>query len=337
MKLLIIGDPHLKISRFDIALKFLKWINSVVEEEKPDAVVNLGDTFDTHAVLRSEVKNEVMDHIVHCIKHSKSGNYFYILGNHDFYKPKSSKYHALKDWKNIDGLRVVDERLNLGAVNITMLPYYPDHREFPTDTFKICIAHQTFIGADYGFTRPDVGVDADKVDAEVIISGHIHLKQEFGKVIYPGSPFSQSVNDIDQVKGVMMFDTDTYERKFIECPLPKWISLEYSVDAGSNIQQVHEDLSKNLNDRDHWVVKITGPKAEITSYLSSKQYKELISNKSVQIKPTFTDKTKKLKQIKSVSIEKIMSEYFNNVYKGSIDKNQLISKANEILDSVKSK
>lgn len=318
-------------------MRFLSWINQVVEKEKPDMVVNLGDTFDTHAVLRSEIKNEVMDHILHCIAHSNSKKYFYILGNHDFYKPKSSKYHALKDWKHLKGLYVIDERVDFPTINTTMLPHYSNHYEFPKDTLPICIAHQTFVGADYGFTRPDVGVDADEVAAEVIVSGHIHLKQEFGKVIYPGSPFSQSVNDIDQSKGVMIFDTDTYQRRFIECPLPRWISLEYQVTANNSIQQIHNDISTNINDQDHWVIKLIGPKAEIVAYQASKDYKKMIEGKSVQIKPEYTDKEKKRTQIKGLSMEHVVEEYFDKVYKGSVDKEVLVKKSLEILDSVRCK
>ena len=62
-RILFIGDPHLKINRFDLATKFLTWLDALIEKEKPDLVVNLGDTFDTHAVLRSEVMNIFMAHV----------------------------------------------------------------------------------------------------------------------------------------------------------------------------------------------------------------------------------------------------------------------------------
>jgi DNA repair exonuclease SbcCD nuclease subunit len=334
MKLFIIGDPHLKITRFDLANQFIQWVDEKIQEIRPDAVVNLGDTFDTHAVVRSEVKNIVMDHIQHCIKNTNNGTYFYILGNHDFYKPRSSKFHALRDWKTIDGLRVIDERTDLPDINTTMLPYYPDHTQFPLDTLNICIAHQTFIGTDYGYKREDVGVNADNVNAEIIISGHIHNRQQFGKVIYPGSPFSQSVNDIDQIKGVMLFDTDTYECQFIECPLPKWVSLEYEICTDNTIESIHSDIASTVNNNDHWVIKLSGPKAEIIGYQSSEQYKKIAKDVSIQIKPTFTDKAKKKQQIKASSVESIIFEYFDKIYDGAIDKDLLKKKSKEIIDSI---
>ena len=68
MKVLFIGDPHLKIGRFDLAVSFLTWLNKLIVEQKPDLVVNLGDTFDTHAVLRSEVLNEFMNHVYQVLR-----------------------------------------------------------------------------------------------------------------------------------------------------------------------------------------------------------------------------------------------------------------------------
>lgn len=308
-------------------------------DKRPDIVVNLGDTFDTHAVLRSEIKNEVMDHIQHCIKHTSQNKYYYILGNHDFYTPKSSKYHALKDWKTIANLHIIDKRFDIE--NITMVPYMYKYSEFPKETREICICHQTIIGASYGYTRPDAGVEAEAVSAEIMISGHVHLKQEFGKVIYPGSPFSQSVNDIDQVKGLMLFDTETYEKEFIECPLPMWIGKKFELTKDFNALNMHAELELMLGvgmgagSDDHWVVEVSGPKAEILAYQSSNEHSELLKYFDIQFKPIFTDKEKKKVEIKGLSMGHVVGEYFNKVYKGSADKDLLIAKSLEILDKVK--
>ena len=292
MKILFIGDPHLKITRFDLAKRFLTWINEVIAEQKPDAVVNLGDTFDTHAVLRSEILGEFKSHIS---KTTALGiRYFYILGNHDFYKPDSSEYHALQSMEDMKKFHVIDKRTDFthGKNGITMVPYLPDHTQFPKEVQPICIAHQTFVGADYGYMRPEVGVDAGAVNAEIIISGHIHVRQEFGKVIYPGTPYAQSVNDIDQHKGVLLFDTDTYEKKFIETPLPRWAGARFELTPSFSADDLHESISQIVDSNNHWVIEITGPKAEVLSYLSSKNYSTFSKDKDIKVKTKFTDKQK---------------------------------------------
>jgi predicted phosphodiesterase len=260
--------------------------------------------------------------------------YTYVLGNHDMYKPNDSKYHALQVFSNtISNLEIIDERKDIG--NITFVPYLPDHTKFPTDTKEICIAHQTFIGADYGYMRPEVGVDPAKVAADIIISGHIHIRQVFGKVIYPGTPYSQSVNDIDQTKGVMLFDTDTYKQQFYESPLPRWKSMKYEIASSLDMHAIHEDLVKNLNQQNHWIIDITGPKAEVLGYRDSKEYSALVKDLDVRFRPKFTDKDKKMTKIEAISMERIITEYADKVYKGSIDKTVLTNKALEILNKVR--
>lgn len=333
MKMMFVGDPHLKISRFDLACQFLDWVTKLALQHRPDLVVNLGDTFDNHAVLRSEVMEEFKKHVQNIT--SSGITYYYVLGNHDMYKPTDSKYHALQPFKSgYDGLVIVDTPIELD--DVTFVPFIPDARNFPKQTKRICVAHQTFVGADYGFTRPEEGVDAETVSAEVIISGHIHMRQMFGKVIYPGTPYPQSVNDINQSKGVMFFDTETYNYSFIECPLPAWKGLAYEIGEKFSVQEMHEDIKAMVNVKDHWIVEATGPRAELVAYQNSKQYLELISEFSVKFKPHFSDKEKKKMTIKALSVDNIISEYIDKVYNGSIDREilkkaaiELQSKANQ--------
>ena len=262
--------------------------------------------------------------------------YIYLLGNHDFYKPDDKKYHAVKDWKNIDNLLIVDNTTVYG--DIVFVPYHHNIEEFPKDIGRlgnILVAHQTFIGADYGYLRPDAGVNADEIDVDIIISGHVHLRQEFGKVVYPGTPFSQSVNDIDQTKGILLFDTETYEKTFIECPLPSWRGMRYEVSSNFTINDIHSDISASINDKDHWIVEITGPKAEIVAYQNSKEYKSLLKQADIRVKPKFIDKEKKKVKIEGLSMEHVVDEYWSKIYKGSESKAVLVDKSLEILKKVR--
>ena len=142
-KILLIGDPHLKITKFDLSKKFLNWLGQLIVDQRPDLVVNLGDTFDTHAVLRSEVMTEFMNHVNSVLTVCP---YVYLVGNHDQYKPNDSRYHALSHLKNkIPGFTIVDEVMNIN--DITYVPYMHNPDLFPKITKPICIAHQTFKGA----------------------------------------------------------------------------------------------------------------------------------------------------------------------------------------------
>lgn len=331
MRVLFVGDPHLKITRFDLAKQFLDWINLTIEQHRPDLVVNLGDTFDTHAVVRSEILTEFLQHVERV---QKVCPYVYLLGNHDMYRPNDNKYHALKHLKGkIKAFDVVDEPKNIQGM--TFVPYVHKPEDFPKQTLPICVAHQTFKGADFGDITTKDGVDASSIDgAQLIISGHIHKRQRMAsslnggpEVLYCGSPFSQSAADINQTKGVSIIDTNTYSEEFIVCPLPMWRGVKYELTPNFSTQDMHEDLMETLNDIDHWVVEITGPKAEIIGYLSSKKGKSLTVGRDLKIKTIFTDKEKRQVRIEATSLSSIVSDYIDKVYSGSIDKNILKEKA----------
>jgi DNA repair exonuclease SbcCD nuclease subunit len=340
MHILFIGDPHLKINRFDLATSFLRWLNQLIEEQKPDLVVNLGDTFDTHAVLRSEVLNEFMKHVYHTL--GLGIPYVYLVGNHDMYKPSDSKYHAMLPFKNkIDNFYVVDETQDL--FGMTFVPYQYDGSKFPTKTLPVVVAHQTFTGADYGPIREQEGVDPRRLgDCDIVVSGHIHTRQRLvGEqngcdIIYVGSPFSQSASDVDQVKGITIFDLATYAETFFKAPLPAWRKLHVVVSVDNTTAIVQElVLAEVTGSKDHWVIELEGPKAEIVSYLGSSEYLEAIKGVDVKVKTKFTDSEKKKVSIEAKSMEHIISEYVAKVYNGSVDKEKLAKTAQEVLAQAK--
>ena len=221
MRVLFCGDKHLKIARFDLAKKFLNWLNETIKKEKPDLYVCLGDDMDTHAVVRSELLAELRNHFDYVL--SLNVPIVYVVGNHDCFKPNDMKYHALKSMMGLNpNLHIVDTVQNL--YDITFVPYIHNPEEFPKQTLPICVAHQTFKGADYGDITTKDGVDAQCINgAEFIISGHIHKRQRYDlgrvSIFYPGSPFAQSASDINQIKGISIIETTSFKETFIELSL----------------------------------------------------------------------------------------------------------------------
>lgn len=331
---MFIGDPHLRINKFSLATQFLSWVNSFIAEQKPDLVVNLGDSLDTHAVIRSEAINELMSHIYYVI--DLGIPYVYLKGNHDQYSPKDSKYHALLPFKNrIANLHVVDEPQDL--FGMTFVPYLANGNDFPKQTQPICVAHQTFLGADYGPINALEGVDAETISAEIIISGHIHKKHNLGKVVYVGSPYSQDASDANQIKGISTFDTDTFEFSFTQTPLPTWKTCKFTINSENSADEVHAALVQATADRStHYVVEITGARAEVVAYVESAKYLKLIKGLSIRLKTVFTDKERRQVSINAVSMEQILSEFVGKVYSGSLDKDKVLQKAKEVLEQVKS-
>jgi DNA repair exonuclease SbcCD nuclease subunit len=336
-KVLFIGDSHLKINRFELAKSFIAWLNPLIEAEKPDLVINLGDFFDTHSVIRSEIMGEFVKHAKHVI--SLKIPYIYILGNHDQYRPNDATYHALLPLKDVSGLYIVDQVCEL--FGMTMVPYQPNPTVFPRHTLPICVAHQTVIGADYGTMLSKDGIDLSTVGGcNLFISGHIHKRQYMPgepAVLYVGSPFAQSVNDVNQVKGITILDTDTYRTTFKRCPLPMWRQLSLEISSECTIEHIHAAIIDAIKASvDHWVFELAGPRAELVGYLGSQQYIEAVRGVDVKLKTKFTDSEKRAISIEAKSMDHIISTYIEKVYSGSIDKSQLITVARTILEQSRS-
>jgi len=315
-----------------MSMEFLRWILSLVLQEKPDIVINLGDTFDTHSVIRSEVMSEFMANVYEITKHSE---YFYIVGNHDMYKQNDIKYHALSHLKNkIDKITVVDDTLELE--NMTMVAFKHEDSLFPSKTRDLCFAHQTFSGANLGEIVSYSGVDQKLVSADLIFSGHIHKRQKCGdKVYYVGTPFAQSASDVDMIKGVTILDSETYEQRFIPSPFPLWKSASFDVGVDISLQDIGNHISAMCaGSKDHWIIDLSGPKAEIVSYLNSSAHKELIkSGASIRIRSKFTDSNKISKKISAFSVEGAITDYIDKFYDGSLNKGTLLEKTIELLNT----
>lgn len=329
MRILFVGDPHLKISRFDLAVRFLNWVCEVKEELKPDLVVNLGDTFNDHAVLRSEIISEFKKHVRDIVRDGTE--YFYVLGNHDQHKPGDSKYHALQGIDGINNFHVFDKIVE--TEGITYVPYTHNPEEFPKIKTQLCVAHQTFIGCDYGFFRPEEGVKGPDTGAELIISGHIHMRQQFDNVIYPGTPYAQNLNDINQSKGLLLFDASSYVCEYVESPFPLYKGLKFDL-RETSVDDLHTYTVSQINTTDHWVLDLTGSKVDINGYINSQEFNDLRGNADIRIRTSYTDKNKQRKRIQGITIQSVIKEYIDNIYDGTLDKQVLYNKALKTLEKV---
>jgi DNA repair exonuclease SbcCD nuclease subunit len=310
-RILFIGDPHIRHTHLSEGVTLLRWIESVIETKKPDVVVNLGDTLDTHSIIRAEVLSTVNDHLnrVADLKIPM----IMVLGNHDMYKPNSSKYHALEVFKGRKNLVVVDDIAVLDG--ITYVPYLSDPSSWPDITTDIAVTHNTFMGADYGFKLADKGIPVDQVRCDLVVSGHIHKHQTLQSVFYPGTPIATSASDANQTKGLHILDIDTLDKEFIESPFPMWRTRDLFVG---------QDDDLNFTPKDIWMVKLIGPRAEIKAFLDSKKVQDLKKTVKITFKAEFTDSAKVSKtSISAPTPIAMVEQYLDKVYSGSIDKELL--------------
>lgn len=324
---LTIGDPHFKVSNIAQVKTFLEWLHSVILEYRPDFVVNLGDTFHTHNVIRSEIMAIITWHIEWMIEHGIP--YYILVGNHDMAHHKTSHIHALLPFKGKEGVFIVDEPV--AADDVGFMPYMDEPEAFlkefdeltRPDAYrpsKTVFCHQPFLGADMGFIKAHDGVPVPDWNAGEIVSGHIHREQQLGCVWYPGTPYAQEAADNNLTKGIYLYDTESRAKEFIESPMPRWRTTKIAPSA------FEEAITRmNREDRNHLVLQ--GPASEVNHLLASREFQDAKKRLGFSVKKELTEGAFASKTIrKTSSVQDAVVEYVDKIYEGKVDKNRLKDK-----------
>ena len=223
MRILRIGDPHIKPSNIEEADRLMAFAKEIIIGSRTGGGVPitrleiLGDLFHTHAIIRVEVLDfwnkwlQIFSSVVETIV---------LVGNHDQTGDYNNGTHALRSLKNLmvnnPNLRIVDIATVVGVYGY--LPYIHDKQLFLNNAkyladqgAKILVCHATFDGSTFenGFYAPE-GIDPNLVPFKKIISGHIHREQVIagGKVDYPGTPKWDSASDANEKKGIWLYEHD---------------------------------------------------------------------------------------------------------------------------------
>jgi len=207
VRAIVIGDTHFKVTDVEESRLMCKEIYGVIDEVKPDFIVSLGDTLDTHERVQLDSLERATEFLFQISKMSPLR--VDLIGNHD--RPNNSTYlttqhafTALKAWPNT---YIADKplRLTIKGKDFIFAPYVPNGRfrdcletlqtpsTQPVGTQEVStqpvdktghsdawlqqiagiFAHQEFFGVKMGPTKSITG---DKWDSTLphVISGHIH-------------------------------------------------------------------------------------------------------------------------------------------------------------------
>jgi DNA repair exonuclease SbcCD nuclease subunit len=235
MKFILLGDPHVKPDNIAESRRLLKWVSEKAVEFTATVFI-MGDLYDTHGVAKLIVQKFWRDTFMQM--NAEYGLRPIILsGNHDMdYECSASWLSAhLEDADVIDHENVYSEID--GKNKIAAIPYIRDNSKFiqiVNDAYdkgyRWILCHQEFDGCqlDNGYYSPN-GVDRSNFPNDLtFVSGHIHKRQVLTKdvgaaapnaqVIYVGTPRQLTRSDIDEIKGIFLWDTEKRTFEFIATP-----------------------------------------------------------------------------------------------------------------------
>ena len=225
MKILCIGDPHLRIEDELQAKLLIKNINKFLTENKNiDLIIILGDILHNHEKIHSASLNLALEFFKMCKNYCTT---YCLVGNHDatnntIFLNTNHWMNICKEWKNFT---VVDKPtfINIKGISLGFCPYVPDGRfveaistlenenSYDWLNCNIVFAHQLFNGAKMGAIVAE-NVEEYLEEYPLCISGHIHSKQKIkSNLYYTGS--STYVGYGDTGKKYLMLVNAEYNKK----------------------------------------------------------------------------------------------------------------------------
>lgn len=323
LKILRMGDPHIRPSNIEESEKLMEFTLKVIQSIKPYRFEILGDLFHTHAVIRLEVLefwskwlksfSDIVDTVVLIGNHDQSGNY-------------NSNSHALSVFKRIENerLKIIDRGTVIGP--FLYMPYIHDGgsflsivRGFSGKEARALVCHAEFSGSQYdnGFYAPH-GINPDEVPFETVISGHIHKEQIIanGKIDYPGTPKWDTASDANERKGIWLYEHDPVTGQVLQRDL---ISTEKIVTPIVAFTWIEGQEEPKYPENAKVSIELVGSSDWISKKKVSLKGKVSISSK-------FTDKKEKINRKAGKSLE----NYISNMYHSNTNREELIAYAKEI-------
>lgn len=228
MKILVVGDLHFKKDNGPLMEILCQEILQVLDTQKPDLCVHLGDTLDTHERLHIRPVTAASNFLLECAKRCKV---ILLIGNHD--RENNSDFqtniHPFNGLKYHPNICVVDHTIWDRDLNFIYVPYVPAGRfrealESAGWTLEgeqplLGFAHQEFRGAADG-SHVSTSGDSWAANNFQIISGHYHQYHHLPGVIYVGTPIQHKFGDSsDNALLLVHLEGSKGERTFERIPL----------------------------------------------------------------------------------------------------------------------
>lgn len=277
MKVIVVGDIHLHRKKLQRSAELLKRIGLAVEATQAEALILLGDVFDHHRELYSDLCT-----VFHEFLETQKIPIYILVGNHDMHDSRTflPRFHALQAYKKHARVTVVDQPIDLTLPDGTILGFVP---YVPNGMFKECLktfadpphvifAHQEFKDCQMGFFKSEHGDENPEMQ---VISGHIHGEQTVGNVWYIGTPCQQNfAEDNSKSIGLIEISGGSYKLlKKINLKMPEFVTIESTTEEFPVIDS---------QDGNSYRIIVKGTPEKIVMYKQTPFYKSM--NRSVKFK-----------------------------------------------------
>lgn len=197
MKTAVIGDPHLSDVARDLYRDHLfRDLPGMLKKLKVTHTIILGDLTDAKDRHSGRLVNMIVQHVMAL---QLLGPVDVLMGNHDYENP-DQPFFGFLDYLPDVTYHSKPERTKLpGVGNVQWLPHTYDYkRDWKNIKFHksdLCIAHNTFQGADLGHKLADDGIPTNVLPHDRVLCGDVHQPQKIDNVTYVGAPYTVDFGD----------------------------------------------------------------------------------------------------------------------------------------------
>lgn len=356
-KIFVLGDLHLgvrnnSIEWSDIQVDFLidffiKQVDTAGFDPEKDILVQVGDWNHVRESTNVRIYKLSLKVAEAFTKKFKRG-VFVILGNHDVYYKDRTDTHSLEGFNQIyNNFHVFEkpETLIINSHKFLMLPWIEN-----IETLKGVV--QANRSSQYVFCHADVkgfnlnratklvhGLENEDISSfKRIYSGHIHIRQEKGNVLYVGTPYEMDRGDRGNEKGFYILDVSGKE--IGETFIPNTISPKHVRFDMLDLLSLTQDQVKRLFENNFVDVSIESelsqkfPLSQFTDFIKDFGHRrlEFISYSAEQLK---TRSEIELNTNYEYNIFNILDEKITQMDLPISQSVPLINKFKEIYDSLR--
>lgn len=269
-KIFVLGDLHLGVRnnslewseiQYDYLVNFfLKKVDEEGFDPKTDVLVQVGDWNHVRESTNTRIY-KLSIKIAEAFTKKFTRGVYVILGNHDVYYKDRTDTHSLEGFDKIfKNFHIFEkpEQLKINSHKFLMLPWIENLENLKSEIKKNSSATHVFCHTDFkGFnlnkvTKLEHGLEAsDIIDFKRIFSGHIHIRQEKGNVLYVGTPYEMDRGDRGNEKGFYVLDVSGSEvtEKFVPNTLsPKHLKFEATDLLNFNLAELKNIFHNNFVD-----------------------------------------------------------------------------------------
>lgn len=269
-KIFLLGDLHLGVKSASsewLSMQkeflldfFLKKVDEEGFDEDRDILVQLGDWHHVRESTNTKVLKDSIDIASALTKKFKRGVYI-ILGNHDVYYKDRNDLHSLMGLDRMFSNLTVftrPESKKIGKHSFLFLPWNDNVTSLTSSLQSAISEDNVFCHADVKgaylnkFTSLEHGLESESIEQfRRVYSGHIHIRQEIGKVLYVGTPYELDRGDRANTKGFYVLDVSGPEitETFIENTVsPKYVRYEMTDVLNASLDDIKKLFNNNYVD-----------------------------------------------------------------------------------------